>query len=42
MTKITRNISLQVDPDTVWEFMDMLKWAEISNIFAKFLLDNMK
>lgn len=35
MTKINRNISLQVDPDTVWEFMDMRKWAEISNIFAK-------
>ncbi|MFQ5630631.1 MAG: SRPBCC family protein [bacterium] len=35
MTKITRNISMQADPDTVWEFMDMRKWSEISDIFAK-------
>lgn len=35
MTKISRSIEMQVDPNKVWEFMDMRKWSQISTIFKK-------
>ncbi|MCA9742512.1 MAG: SRPBCC family protein [Deferribacteres bacterium] len=35
MTKISRSIEMRVDPDTVWEFMDMRKWTQFSEIFKK-------
>lgn len=37
MTKISRSIEMRVDPDTVWEFMDMRKWTQFSEIFKKLI-----
>lgn len=34
MTQISRSIHIQVDPGTVWHFMDMRKWTEFSDLFA--------
>lgn len=35
MTKISRSINIQVDPGTVWPFLDMRKWADFSDLFAE-------
>jgi hypothetical protein len=35
MTKISRSIDVHVDPGTLWQYMDMRKWSEISSIFTK-------
>ena len=35
MTKISRSVSVRVDPNTLWNYMDMRKWSDISSIFTK-------
>lgn len=42
MTKITRSVSVPVDPTTLWNYMDMRRWCEISSIFTKVDLSNGK
>lgn len=35
MTRISRSIKVQADARTLWQFLDMRKWNEISNLFSE-------